>query len=123
MAVPDFQTLQKPVLEKAALGEQKISNVVAQLADELDLSKEDREELLPSGKQTRFANRVHWARSYLKQAGLIKNTKRAHFIITDRGRDLLSTHDGMITKEDLRKYDDFLDFESRTNTSLSLIHI
>jgi restriction system protein len=116
MAVPDFQQLRKPVLLKAAQGEQRISDVVEQLAEELKLSKKDREELLPSGKQTRFANRVHWAKSYLKQAGLIKNTKRAHFIITQRGKELLKTHSGMITREDLRQYDDFLDFESRTSS-------
>lgn len=115
--VPDFEQLRRPVLEKAAEGERRISDVVEELAIELKLSSEDREELLPSGKQTRFANRVHWAKSYLKQAGMVKNTRWGHFEITDRGREFLDTHSGMITREDLRKYQDFLDFEARTNGS------
>jgi len=113
--VPDFEQLRRPVLEKAAGGERRISEVVEELADELNLSKDDREELLPSGKQTRFANRVHWAKSYLKQAGLVQNTRWGHFKITNRGATFLSSHSGMITKDDLRQYADFLEFESRTN--------
>jgi len=115
--VPDFNQLRRPVLEKAAEGERRISIVVEELADELNLSTEDREELLPSGKQTRFANRVHWAKSYLKQAGLVKNTKRGYFQITPRGTKLLSEHQGEITKEDLEKFEEFRDFQERTNKS------
>lgn len=113
--VPDFEQLRRPVLEKAANGERRISKVVEELAIELNLSQEDREALLPSGKQTRFANRVHWAKSYLKQAGMIKNTRWGYFEITDRGREFLQNHEGMITREHLRQYEDFLDFESRTS--------
>jgi len=113
--VPDFEQLRRPVLEKAAEGERRISEVVEELAIELELSQEDREALLPSGKQTRFANRVHWAKSYLKQAGMVKNTRWGHFEITDRGREFLDNHTGMITREHLRQYEDFLDFETRTN--------
>lgn len=113
--VPDFEQLRRPVLEKANSGERRISEVVEELADELNLSQEDREALLPSGKQTRFANRVHWAKSYLKQAGMVKNTRWGHFEITERGKEFLKTHSGMITREDLRQYEDFLDFEARTN--------
>jgi len=114
---PDFEQLRRPVLEKAANGERRISEVVEEIANDLKLSPEDREELLPSGKQTRFTNRVHWAKSYLKQAGLVKNTSWGHYQITERGLDLLKTHKGMITREDLRKYADFLDFENRTSAT------
>ena len=69
--IPDYQTPMRPVLKCAVPGEVRIGDFV--------------EELLPSGKQTRFSSRVHWAKSYLKQAGLVKATKRAHFVITDRG--------------------------------------
>lgn len=113
--VPDFEQLRRPVLEKAADGERRISEVVEEIADDLKLSQEDKDELLPSGKQTRFANRVHWAKSYLKQAGLVKNTSWGYYQITERGTELLKNHEGMITKDDLRKYKDFLDFENRTS--------
>ena len=69
----------RPVLEKASAGEVKIGDLVDQLAKELGLSAAERDELLPSGKQTRFSNRVHWAKSYLKQAGLVRATRREPF--------------------------------------------
>ncbi len=90
MNIPDFQTLMLPVLRIAAKDEVKISDVVERLANEFNLSSEERAQLLPSGRQTTFANRVHWAKSYLGKAGLVELTKRAHFRITDRGREVLS---------------------------------
>lgn len=79
-----------PVLRSAAKDEVKISDVVEQLATDFKLSSEERTQLLPSGRQTTFANRVHWAKSYLGKAGLVELTKRAHFQITDRGRQVLT---------------------------------
>jgi restriction system protein len=70
MAIPDFQSLMLHVLRAAASDEVRISDVVSQLAKELGLMPEERDQLLPSGKQTTFANRVHWAKTYLRQAGL-----------------------------------------------------
>ena len=87
--VPNFEELRRPVLEKAARGEQRIADVVEEISNDLDLPQEDREALLPSGKQTRIANRIHWAKSYLKQAGLVRNTRWGHFEITERGRNCL----------------------------------
>jgi restriction system protein len=79
-----------PVLRSAAVDEVKISDVVELLAADFKLSSEEREQLLPSGKQTTFANRVHWAKSYLGKAGLVELTKRAHFRITQKGREILA---------------------------------
>ncbi len=76
--VPNYQSLMRPVLECAAEGEMRIRDVVALLGDRLGLSQEDQDEVVPSGKQTRFANRVHWAKSHLKQAALVKATKRGY---------------------------------------------
>jgi restriction system protein len=70
------------VLSAAANGEVRIGDVVERLADQLGLTPEERAELLPSGKQTLFANRVHWAKTYLSKAGLIELTRRAYFRIT-----------------------------------------
>ena len=89
MALPDYETLMLPVLKAAADGEVRIGHCVDVLADQFGLSQDEREELLPSGKQSTFANRVHWARSYLAQAGLVEATRRAHFKITPRGREVL----------------------------------
>ena len=76
MSIPDYQTLMLPVLKKSRHGEVRISKVVEELADELGLSDDEKAELLPSGKQTTIANRIHWAKTYLKQAGLVDATKR-----------------------------------------------
>ena len=79
MAIPDFQTLMLPVLKASAVGEVKISDMVTLLGKQLALSEEELSDLLPSGKQTTFANRVNWAKSYLGKAGLVTLTKRGHF--------------------------------------------
>jgi len=70
--------------------------------------------MLPSGKQTRFANRVHWAKSFLKQAGLVKPTRRGYFVITDRGRAALQDR-REINREYLEQFQEFKDFQSRTH--------
>ena len=90
MTIPDFQTLMLPVLHAAEAGEVKISDVVGLLANQFQLTEDERSQLLPSGKQTTFANRVHWAKSYLKKAGLVELTRRAYFRITGRGREVLT---------------------------------
>ena len=65
MSIPDFQTLMLPVLRMANEGEVRIADVVEKLANEFKLTQQERMQLLPSGKQTTFANRVHWAKFYL----------------------------------------------------------
>ncbi len=66
MAIPDYQTLMLPVLKQSAKGEVRIGDVVETLAIEFGLTDEDLTELIPSGSQTTFSNRVHWAKTYLK---------------------------------------------------------
>lgn len=114
--IPDYQTLMKPVLQLAENGEVKISDAVVELEKAFQLSDEEQAELLPSGKQTRFANRVHWARSYLKQAGLLRNTRRGYFQITDEGRRVLADDPERIDAKYLEQYDAFLEFKSRTSS-------
>jgi restriction system protein len=93
MPVPDYQTLMRPVLTYAADGKEKnIREVTNAIADEFHLTDQERSQLLPSGKQSALANRVHWARTYLAKAEALKNTRRSHFVITDRGRQLLEKY-------------------------------
>ena len=113
--IPDYQTLMRPVLDYAAEGEVSISDTIDLLAKQFLLTDEERAELLPSKKQTRFANRVNWAKSYLKQAGLVKITGRGLYEITDAGRSVLEMHPGPIDRNFLERFDDFLEFQSRTN--------
>lgn len=110
MSIPDFQTLMLPVLRSAAEGEVRISDVVAKLADEVGLSAEERSHLLPSGTQTTFSNRVHWAKSYLGKAGLVELTKRAHFRITEDGRKVLAAPPERIDIKYLSRFPSFQKF-------------
>lgn len=112
--IPDYQSLMLPVLKEASKGEQRIANVVETIASELKLSPDERAELLPSGKQTIIGNRVHWAKSYLKQAGLVTSTKRGHFVITARGQDALNQNIPEINVKFLRQFPDFVEFQNRS---------
>ena len=105
--IPDFQSLMLPVLEDAAQGEVRIGATVDRLADRFKLTFEQRAALLPSKRQTTFANRVHWAKSYLGKAGLIELTKRGHFQITKAGRAVLDSPPSRIDINYLKKYPSF----------------
>ena len=114
MAIPTYQTLMLPVLKMAADGvEHKFSHAVEALADQFNLSTEERSELLPSGSQAVFNNRVGWARSYLKQAGLLTSPKRGFFAITQTGKELLATKLEKIDISVLEKYPEFIEFKNR----------
>ena len=93
--------------------------MVEELANQLGLSPEERSELLPSGKQTVFSNRVHWAKTYLAQAGLIENTRRGHLKITPRGQQTLAAHPSRIDNAFLSQFQEFQQFKERARASQS----
>ena len=115
MTIPDFQTLMLPVLRSTAGGEVSTSDVIARLADEFGLSAEERSHLLPSGRQATFANRVHWALAYLGKAGLIERTRRAHYRVTDRGREVLAAPPERIDIKYLTRFPGFQQFREASN--------
>ena len=113
MTIPDYQSLMRPLLAYAADGAEKnTKGAIERLATELKLSHDEVHQLLPSGKQSMFANRVHWARFYLDKAGAIKRTKRAHFVITERGKKLLAENPKQINVTILRQFPEFLAFQA-----------
>jgi len=113
MAVPDFQSLMMPLLRIAADGrEHSLAEARDVLATEFKLSGADREELLPSGRQAKFSNRVAWAKSYLQQASLLLSPRRGHFQITDRGRDVLKAPPPRIDIKFLEQYPEFVQFRT-----------
>src|SRR5260370_34225149 len=90
MAVPDYQSLMLPFLKIAADGsEHHLSEIIETLAQQFDVSDQDRKEMLPSGRQQRFDNRVRWACTYLAKAHLVTRTGRSRFRITERGIEVL----------------------------------
>ena len=92
MGIPDYQTLMLPVLAVAAEGETRVALAAAKVAEALELSEVEREEMLPSGKQRLLHNRIHSAKFYMVKAGLVDTPKRGVFIASSVGKALLATH-------------------------------
>ena len=82
------------------------------LAKEFNLTDEERAELLPSGKQAIFTNRVQWAKTYLVKAGVLQATKRGHFTITERGREVLAQNPRRIDNSFLDQFEEFRQFRN-----------
>lgn len=115
MGIPDYQTLMLPLLQFASDGlDHGLSEAIERLANQFNLSDEEREEMLPSGSSKTFNNRVAWARSYLKQAGLIQNPRRGYFRITPRGREVLSANPERIGNDFLMQFQEFVEFKNRS---------
>lgn len=114
MAIPDYQSLMLPVLELAADGgEHKYRDAVESLAASHKLTEDEINALLPSGSQAVFDNRVGWAKTYLKQAGLLETPRRGYFRITDLGRELLRKAPPEINVKLLKQYPEFRKFQRR----------
>jgi len=110
--VPDFQSLMLPVLQVASEKEWHIAAAIEEIGKRLKLSDEQLTELLPSGTQTKFSNRVQWAKSYLGKAALTRNTRRGYFEISDRGRTVLSDAPKRIDIKFLQRFPEFEQFKA-----------
>lgn len=119
MAIPDYQTLMLPVLAVAAEGETRVPLAAGKIADILDLTEEEREEILPSGKQRVLHNRIHWAKFYMMKAGLIGFPKRGVFVATDAGTALLAEHPPRIDVDLLKSYPAFVEFYGAASSGSS----
>ena len=115
MTIPDFQTIMLPLLKIAEdEKEHYIHDAVNELAKIFQLTEEDKTTLLPSGQQPMFYNRVGWARTYLKKAGLLEDPKRGYFVITSRGKDVLKSNPEKIDMKYLRQFPEYLEFRQPT---------
>ena len=113
MAIPDYQTWMLPLLEYASDGqEHSIGETIEALADHFQLTDAERKELMSSGQAT-FYNRAQWAKTYLVKAGLLASPRRAHIIVTDRGREALAEKPDRIDVAFLRRYPEFVEFQQR----------
>lgn len=115
MPLPDYQSLMLPVLKTASHGEIRLRDATELLAKEFQLSETERAEMLPSGQQTIFANRVGWAKTYLKKAGLVETTRRGYFQITKRGQEILKKEPNTIDNQFLKQFEEFNQFRDRTS--------
>ncbi|MCJ7612243.1 MAG: restriction endonuclease [Candidatus Aminicenantes bacterium] len=112
MAIPDYQAVMLPLLKFLGDGEvHSKREAVDYLSEEFKLTDQERKELLPSGQQPIFGNRVGWARTFLKKAGLIKSIRHGYFAITDRGRQVLSQTPQKINVKFLEQFPEFIEFK------------
>ena len=111
--IPDYQTLMEPVLRSAVDREVKSGDIVESLADRFNLTTDELAEQIPSGGQAIFYNRIHWAKTYLKQAGLIEYTRRGYFRTTERGKSVLADPSVVINNKFLRTIPEFIAFQTR----------
>jgi restriction system protein len=118
MSIPDYQSLMLPMIKLAADGKVHTKrDAVNELAQQFGLTEEERKELLPSGNQAVFDNRIGWARTYLKKAGLIEYPQRGHFQITNRGKSVLAQNPPVINVAFLRQFPEFLEFHGPQKTT------
>ena len=118
MAIPDYQTCMLPFLR--FLGDNKehsLREAEESLSETFNLSDAERTELLPSGQQGIFKNRIGWARTYLKKACLVEAPKRGVFKITDRGLKILSTNPVRIDAKFLEQFPEFMKFRENSKAT------
>jgi len=116
VAVPDFQSLMLPFLRLVGDGqEHSLSKVADVLADQLNLSAEDRREMLPSGRQTRFRNRVGWVATHFRKASLLESTGRGKFRITARGIEVLKENPQYLSMKYLQQFPEYKEFRGLNN--------
>jgi restriction system protein len=115
--IPDYQTLMLPLLKAVSNGkEYKTSELINLLATEFNLTSLERKELLSSGIQTVFDNRVGWAKTYLKKAGLIGSPKRAVVVISALGKETLAKNPETINAKYLKQFPSFIKFQNASKS-------
>lgn len=118
MSIPGFQMFMRPVLDYAAAHDEcRLRDVYEAMADRFELTDDDRRELLPSGRQPLFQNRIAWAVTHLKKANLLEPRSRGVFAITERGRAVLENIGDEVTLADLNQFEEFREFRKRGGTS------
>ncbi len=115
MPIPDFQTLMLPLLRFAGdAKEHSVAEARSAIASDFKLTSDELAQMLPSGRAPLFANRLAWAKQYLSAAGLLDTSKRAHFVITSDGAELLRNPPARIDIKFLGHYPAFAAFRART---------
>jgi restriction system protein len=114
MAIPDFQEVMRPLLEFVSeRGECSLREAIDALAERFGLSDAERRQLLPSGRQPVFNNRVGWARTYLKEAGLLEPAGRGRIRVTPRGHQVLASPPPRVDVRFLERFPEFVAFRAR----------
>jgi restriction system protein len=122
MAIPDYQTIMMPLLEYLMMnpGPQRMQDVTEAMSNHFSLTEEEKEELLPSGQQSVIHNRVGWARTYLKKAGLLNDPKRGYVEINKMGVEVLEKKPNEINVKFLNRFPEFKEFRKKRNKQIEV---
>lgn len=122
MNIPDYQHFMLPLLKAVPDGDDhRMRDLTKELADQFGISEEDRQQILPSGQSTYVANRVAWAKTYLKKAGLIDSPARGFVRITNEGRRVLGDNPQKIDNEYLKRFQPFVEFYRQSKTDATTV--
>lgn len=114
--MPKYYQMHKPFLEYLKDGQlHTLKELKQYISKHFNLTEKELTEMLPSGRQTVFVNRIGWARTYLKKAGLIDSPARATFVITNEGMNVLKENPNIIDSEYLMKFDSFRVFQGASD--------
>ncbi|WP_309681901.1 restriction endonuclease [Polaromonas sp.] len=124
MAIPDYQSCMLPFLRFLGDGgDHTLREVEEALGEHFHLTPAERAELLPSGQQGIFRNRVGWARTYLKKAGLVEAPKRGVFKISERGLKTLASNPIKIDGKYLEQFPEFLEFRDLSKAPNEMVAV
>jgi restriction system protein len=113
MSIPDFQTVMLPLLVHLRDGnEHSNQETLRSLAEHFQLTDEELAQLLPSGLQSVFTNRIAWAKSHLKAAGLIESSRRGYYKISQRGLHVLKSNPSRVDLRLLNQFPEYVEFRT-----------
>ncbi len=111
MPIPDFQSCMRPLLDFVSDGEpHQLRDAYDSLSDFFELTQDERDQLLPSGRQTIIKNRIGWSRTFLQKAGLLSSPGRGLLQITDLGLNALTERPERVDIRYLTQFDSFMAF-------------
>ena len=111
MAIPTYDELMYPVLKVLSDNIERSGDEIYNIiADELKLSEEERNRIYPNNPKKIFKDRVAWARTYLKKAGLIFSPQRATSKITEEGLKVIKKAPTKLDLKYLEKFESYRQF-------------
>jgi restriction system protein len=124
MAIPTYEPIMLPLLKLlVSVNEISVREAIEQLANHFSLSDFEKQQLLPSGKQAIFSNRVGWARTYLKKAILLETPRRGQIKITQRGKQVIEESPEFIDDGFLQKFPEFMEFKNTKRDTSQIVQM
>ena len=118
MPIPTFEEVMLPLLKAIRnKNDHSMKDVIKTISDDLNLTDEERNRLLPSGKTTYMQSRVGWAKTYMKFAGLVEQTERGLVNITEAGLNVLNENPSKIDRQYLSKFPEFVEWQTKSEQS------